>query len=893
MDGSLYSRDTEDEKSFESNEDNIFMTDRNVVGNANKKNSKDNDQSDNDNKSSAARSRRIADARKNSENAEDDDDNDNDKTDDENDKGNTSDNTIYSKKENDKKRKKLPLRKNLNDDTLIAIQNYLKSGDFYNNTLEYEEVAYFSSKIHRYTIERTRGRQGLLFQDGTIQNGDDLQGDIEPIVITEEDAAEELVYNQVYQKEEFHAVAMEFSKAVMDGALQMAKPTFVWHNKTANWLKRAAGMQRQYDPYETGENQQSRHLGSTYSEDSDDGEGETANGNSNGGGDIATKRVTRRRVKLTRYKRRQERFQKENENFRIISEVALELSKQPRNTDDCSDVYMTNPIATEINGESLYRFPTLEQTGLKRICMQNDITLENESGNESKESACESAVLPPVVARCGLEFRRRALNLEEVRRKHRKSRKGRGGGAGRGAQATNRLYAKKCKALMTVLSNKLARSWTIHEFFYNDLDREWYQIDGFIADLVRLGLPINSNTKLTKQEWSLIRRTIRPRPRLFSKRFIAEQLKKRNHHRALVRRLQQDPEVTEFSPISTGTHVTAYHIRGSTIGTGRVLLHDPKTHNYLIQFADRKLGCEVCPDSDVRVSLPTKATTAKAFSPQLYEPCRAFSADFSSEGDNTELVLPKDITGTQRDDEIDRELLNSVLAVTMEAFERKRAILQALERCATDEDNDTSKHATWLLANLDQINRTLKAASMHLQVLYGSLYGSPVSGTETPEIKREKMALRTELPKTNEFREFMASLASATDKIGEFAFSFLGDGNGDSSNKRLQSDFLDSAKLLLIANYLAETSSTLLASGIEKTIYSGMLNPALKSLLDNFVNNCLPSTSETLLVGKRLKEESGIEFELKQLGLAVGMLRAEVAIAADESRAFELNNAMA
>ena len=70
------------------------------------------------------------------------------------------------------------------------------------------------------------------------------------------------------------------------------------------------------------------------------------------------------------------------------------------------------------------------------------------------------------------------------------------------------------------------------------------------------------------------------------------------------------------------------------------------------------------------------------------------------------------------------------------------------------------------------------------------------------------------------------------------------------------------------------------------------MNAALKSSLDNYANSCLPSTSETLLVGNRLEEESQIEGEMKGLGLAVGMLRAEVAIAADENRIFELKTAI-
>ena len=236
-DGSLYSREFDDGKSLESNEDMVSMItdmpqeqDDNDHDNGDGKNDNDkyndkyndneNDQSNCDSKSdhgmnNVGRSDRTADTSKNVENADDE----NDKSDDETDKGNVS----------EAKTKKSPHRKNLNEKTLTAIEKYLKSGAFFNDTLEYEEIAAFVSKIHRYAIERTRGRQGVLFRDGNIQNGDNVKGDIDPIIITEEDAAEERLYNQIYQKEDFHAVATDFSKTISEGALNTAEPNLIWH----------------------------------------------------------------------------------------------------------------------------------------------------------------------------------------------------------------------------------------------------------------------------------------------------------------------------------------------------------------------------------------------------------------------------------------------------------------------------------------------------------------------------------------------------------------------------------------------------------------------------------------------------------------------------------------
>ena len=145
---------------------------------------------------------------------------------------------------------------------------------------------------------------------------------------------------------------------------------------------------------------------------------------------------------------------------------------------------------------------------------------------------------------------------------------------------------------------------------------------------------------------------------------------------------------------------------------------------------------------------------------------------------------------------------------------------------------------------------------------------------------------------------------SVSNNIG--AFSTGGDGNDNNNNKNdntntnnssssselLRKDLSGSTSLLLLANYLAETSSSLASSGIEKTTYSSAIDAALKTSLDRFSNDCLPPTANNLLVGKKLEQESHVEGELKDLWAAVGMLRTETALATDESRSFELRNAL-
>ena len=989
---SLMMGETDEEKSVESNEDMFSMhadMNQDLEDNNHNKNDNDNDNDNSDNEKDADNDNDNDNSNNNSDNEKDDDnqnrvrrssrkigDTNNKKTDDEheddddenenenetdtNNKGTNDDEDDDDESKTQRKKiKKLPTKKNLNQPTLEAMEKYLKSGKFFDDSLEYEEVGAFASKIHRYTVERTRLRRGLIFQDGAIENGDDPNADINPIIITAEDAADELLYNQVYQREEFYAVATDFSKTMVDGAHDMAGSNFISHSKTVNWLKRAAGMQRQYDPYDqtTSKRRQNISLhhqeqqsqaGGVYSEESEDGEEEiiTASADSGGGGDgtLAPKRLTRRRVRMTRKKRRQERLDKETENFRILADVVGELEKQSGavsegrskkgnklgtgsvspltidggaaavaggDDDDDGDVGMMDAIPEEIVDVTPESFPSLESTGLTQIGSNNiykgstiaalatymdsnqsnqkddDDTMMVEKEKESSQQiASEYISLPPPIAKLGLEFRPQLLKLKEVSKTPRniQQKQDKGVDAPKKKNYSDDLYVKNCKTLMNTLSNKHARNWAVHEFFYSDMDREWYQNDGFISELAKLGLPITSKTRLTKQEWSLVRCKLRSRPRLFSKRFIADQIKKRNRHRNLLRKLQQDPDITEFSPIPIGTVVTAYHKHGCTICQGRVLFHDLSNHNYLVQFDDEEFGCEICPDSEVAVTTSSISSsngkdTVKSPHP-LYEPCKIFASEQKT--DIKEFVLSKGTASGGRTESIEREILVSLLAAIKEGFERKENILKALESCSENPGVNASKHISWLLANLDRSNSTLQKALTHLQVLYGVTYEN---ATSEEDANVERMKLRNEYPDNKSCQELVASLTSMSEKVGELIFSDndASDEKQKNESSKLQKDLAGSASLLVLANYLAESSS--LES--DKAAYSSTMDAVLKSSLDKYANICLAPTSETLLIGQKLENESQIENEMKHLADAVGMLRAEVAIATDENRTFE------
>jgi hypothetical protein len=630
---------------------------------------------------------------------------------------------------------------------------------------------------------------------------------------------------------------------------------------------------------------------------------------------------------MTRKNRRLKRLEKETVNFRILSEVTRELARQTRSgrtkkrkgikrsvyatddiTDDDEDTEMVDGIPQEIGGRaSDEAFPSLESTGLATIYSPyfagDDAEMRISDRDEKEPQKVEGSILPPVIARLGLEFRPKSIELVETSRTFPITPDGKTSDGSCGGRVTNRARARKSRMLMNALSNKRARRWAMNEFFYSDLDREWYRNDGFVSDLAKLGLPIDALTRLTRQEWNIVRRKLRPRPRLFSKRFIAEQLTRRNRHRALIRRLQQDSMAEECSPILAGTPITAFDKRSHTIRRGRILLHDPKKYSYLVQFDDKESGCVICPDFEVAVSLRNQAGVVAAAPPPpppLYEPHQEFSISKIEHERVVELVLPKGVASDGHTDDIERELLINSIAVVTEAFERKKAILEALESCTDNPVESAFKYCYILLANLDRINTTLEAALPYLQVLYGRIYGSPVSNHEAPKAKVEKRKLGTEIPKSKAFEELLASLVSVSNKIG--AFSTGGDGNDNnncnntnnssSSSELLRKDLSGSTSLLLLANYLAETSSSLASSGIEKTTYSSAIDAALKTSLDRFSNDCLPPIPDNLLVGKKLEQESHIEGELRDLRVAVGMLRTEAALATDESRTFELRNAL-
>jgi hypothetical protein len=820
-------------------------------------------------------------------------------------------------------------KKNLNEPTLNAVQTYLLGGDFLNEPLEYEELTTFDLKIHRYTDERTRMRQGLLYSNNT-NPGD---------VIDDVDTADERFYDQVYDEEEFHAVAVDFTKSVAAEASDRAGSSFIMHTKTYNWLKKAAGLHRAYDPYGPPQTQplpqyqlfvpidQRQHNrpnsqphnptsnnNGTSPYDSDDGEAlEASPGMAGGKNDGApASRFARPRVRMTRKRRRQERIDKDTAGLRILSEVVQELISElnsrcmeskgkgrSKNRTAPSSSSTPLPVILDTDkggGNNMDKvslethdfvgrsktnvpvpdkplFPTLQTKDL--LCIEslnvfNDPLslsmmnwIERPSMGEIEVTSTQDIQyaghdkeIPPALTKLGLEFRPRPLTIETKEVRSRKD-------IYMGKYQSKDVYASNCKMMLNALHTG-ARDWAIHEFFYSTIDRDWYRHDGFAADLARLKLPITSSSKLTRTEWSLIRRKVRGRPRLFSKRFIVEQIRRRNRYRSLIRQLQQDPTIPEFSTIPKGSVVTAYNKRFRTILKGKILLYDPRTHEYLVQFERQKYGYELCPDFEVA------CTGKQGYVPSpLFEPSPFLSYD---EPRRTELVLadengePKtDLTDVDLE-EIEREVLLRLVTTIKEAFDRKTLILTAVQLCAEAHDTSKGKEVMWLTANLNETNESIEAAMLHLQVMYGELY---------KRSEALKQALPKEVTHDPSFTEWLESLREVSTILGGAV-----DGISTDRSECLQQQNSSSTwvGMLLLVNYLTEFFSFADDQQNKSTLSNGALDTALKNAFDQFANTVLPSKMENELSDLELENESRIEKALMELGSAVGMLRAEVAV---------------
>lgn len=697
----------------------------------------------------------------------------------------------------------LPRKKNLDERTLKAVENYLRSGDFLRSeTLEYEDITAYELKIHKYATERMRARQIMVFPEEVNEtaHNKNLSGSA---MFPEE----EWMYNQIYQEEEFFSLSNGFAKSVANEAADREPSSFTLHNKTFNWVKRAAGISRPYDPY--SQRRPNTTMTSRSGGGDDDSDEETDEGGESDSGPSGGRRLTRRRARMTRKKRRQERIEKETEGLRILAEVVKEMKierakqlaqererrkkhKQGRNDygiDSSDDDFFCDTRSNvgrrprkifgplELDNNSNAHPDAKQSEDLLSLSMLEWNIEMNESEILTTETVSRPKSITDSVSRFGLEYIPQPLKVHKA----------------------------SCAE--------------------SDLQLRWRQV------VARRGRAHNDDKNMTNSN--------------------------------------------PYKPIAVGTDVIALHPKLQTGTTGKVLLHDSKNHEYLIQFKDRALGWHVCSEVDV------------------------------AEDSNLVLLHANDVykePGFADQREVDREVLLTLLVLIKDAFDQKLLILQAIELITADRSIHASSIAKqqldWLLDNLKHVNSTMDAVLKRFQMLYGKIYADPDSALKLLDDLPDKKAL----PKHNvqdSSKSFLdwsgdLSLTSNTVVVSVVGCDIVYDGSlglGISDNKnvtksdvRVQHALNSTIHLLLLANYLDQTvreqESFMSSSKTPNEAKSkAALDAAFQYALNNAVQINLPAKSETdLMDGRSLMQDSQLESAFGELGEAVGMLRAELSV---------------
>lgn len=189
--------------------------------------------------------------------------------------------------------------KKLDNPTLHAIKTYLNRPHLWKDALEEEDVTNFSLKTIRYANERTRYRQNLLEDEDFVLG--------------------ETFYDRVYREEESYALANDFFRNVVHEAslLAQAEEDVVMEKRTVNWLKKAAGLQRPYDPLDP-QQQQQKASGSDSGDEPHSGVETTG----------TPRRMTRGKARNIRVQRRLERVQQETQGLRDLVGAITELETE-------------------------------------------------------------------------------------------------------------------------------------------------------------------------------------------------------------------------------------------------------------------------------------------------------------------------------------------------------------------------------------------------------------------------------------------------------------------------------------------------------------------------------------------------------------------------------------
>ncbi|GKY91180.1 hypothetical protein MPSEU_000090700 [Mayamaea pseudoterrestris] len=394
---------------------------------------------------------------------------------------------------------------------------------------------------------------------------------------------------------------------------------------------------------------------------------------------------------------------------------------------------------------------------LRRRTRNLSISASAFDGSETKElyHSMVLAKIPPAIKAAGIEFRLprwETINrtyssaLNPPRQRH-----------------SDKTYAALCMRLVRSLRKGPTRAFASREFFYSDIDREWFSRNEIREEVARLGL--SPDVKLTTSEWRVIRRRVKKNIRRFSRRFVESQLEGLRKYRARVRLVQHNAMKLALAsvdfdipaPIPFGTTVSVYSAKHDIILRGTVLTHETRAFSYLVLYDRKEFGSEICADYDVashggpanllsrsrRLGTPTmsfcgsvKGTINDALrlppierriemqESLVFDPYPSPTSGKKPNMDNT--GLDTKVEAVRRVAET--EAFVGLLAVIDAATRRKEALLAALEEAnavVANNDNVSVQFQyarEWLKLNLLQTDQVLNAAMPKLRLMYGTLY---------------------------------------------------------------------------------------------------------------------------------------------------------------------------
>ena len=181
-------------------------------------------------------------------------------------------------------------------------------------------------------------------------------------------------------------------------------------------------------------------------------------------------------------------------------------------------------------------------------------------------------------------------------------------------------------ALRNLLKLPKGHRWVYFEFFYSDIDRVLLCSENDFEICLRETFPDLKTRKMTRVEWSKIRRLL-GKPRRCSESFFTEERRELNKKRMKIRFLQQRKTAGESSQykdlpedipmqLTIGSQVTArLRSAGQQDGlfSGRVAAVDTSNSTYRVTFDREGLGTHSIPDYEVLSSDPPEMISLSSF----------------------------------------------------------------------------------------------------------------------------------------------------------------------------------------------------------------------------------------------------------------------------------------